>query len=173
MIRLRNVLRYSNTQQLSTKNKKLFQLKKFKAPKFGVPLTSATVPVINLSGFNLNLKGLNYGLHHCFIDKSRLARKNIAIELEYLAHTVQKHISSENLENFHEYLHKMTNKFTQNIRHTKDNTYNHLRHLRSNKDIVLLSGDKDSSVVIMNKVDYVKKVNGMINEGKVSKFSLS
>ena len=49
-----------------------------------------------------------YGLHHCFIDKSRLARRNIAIELEYLAHTVQKHISSENLENFHEYLRKMT-----------------------------------------------------------------
>ena len=59
----------------------------------------------------------------------------------------------------------MTNKFTQNIRHTKDNTYHHLHHLRSNKDIVLLSGNKDSSVVIMNKADYVKKVNGMINEG--------
>ena len=59
----------------------------------------------------------------------------------------------------------MTNKSTRNIRHTKDNTYHHLRHLRSNKDIVLLSGDKDSSLVIMNKVDYVKKVNGMINEG--------
>ena len=55
--------------------------------------------------------------------------------------------------------------FTQNIRHTKDNTYHHLRHLRSNKDIVLQSGDKDSSVVIMNKVDYIEKVNGMINEG--------
>ena len=59
----------------------------------------------------------------------------------------------------------MTNKFTQNIRHTKDNTYHDLRHLRNNKDIVLLSGDKDSSVVVMNKVDYVEKVNGRINEG--------
>ena len=28
-----------------------------------------------------------------------------------------------------------------------------------------MSGDKDSSVVVMNKVDYVKKVNGIINEG--------
>ena len=36
-------------------------------------------------------------------------------------------------------------KFTQNIRHTKDNTYHDLRHLRNNKDNVLLSGDKDLS----------------------------
>ena len=66
-----------------------------KAPTFDDPLTSAIVPVINLSGFNLNLKGLKYGLHHCFIDKSRLVRKNIATEIEYLAHTVQKDILSK------------------------------------------------------------------------------
>ena len=71
----------------------------------------------------------------------------------------------EDLENFHEYLRKMTNKFTQNIRHTKDNTYHDFCHLRNNKDIVLLSGDKDSPVVVTNKVDYVEKVNSMINEG--------
>ena len=71
---------------------------------------------------------------------------------------------SEDLENFHEYLRKMTNKFTQNICHTKDNTYHDFCHLRNNKDIALLSGDKDSSVVVMNKVDYVEKVNSMINE---------
>ena len=58
----------------------------------------------------------------------------------------------------------MTNKFTQNNRHTKYNTYHDLCHLRNNKDIVLLSGDKDSSVVVMSKVDYVEKVNSMINE---------
>ena len=73
LIRLRNSLRYSNIQQLSTKNKKLFQLKKSKTTTFDVPFTSATVPVINLCGYNLNVKGLKYGLHHCFIDKSRLA----------------------------------------------------------------------------------------------------
>ena len=60
----------------------------------------------------------------------------------------------------------MTNKFTQNILQTKDNTYHDLRHLRNTKDIVLLSGDKDSYVVIMNRVDYVKKVNRMINKRK-------
>ena len=83
----------------------------------------------------------------------------------------------EELEKFHEYLLKMTNKFTQSIFHTRDNAYHDLRHLRSNKDIALLSVEKDFPVVIVlpavekdfsavvKKFDYVKKVNNMINEG--------
>ena len=34
-----------------------------------------------------------------------------------------------------------------------------------NKDIVVVKGDKDSSVVIMKKSDYVTKLNTMINDG--------
>ena len=68
----------------------------------------------------------------------------------------------------------MTNKFTQNNHHTKDNTYNDLHHLRNNKNIVLVSGDKESSIVVMNKVDYGKKVNGMIKEGiKEGKYEMT
>ena len=64
----------------------------------------------------------------------------------------------------------MTSKFTQNNHHTKDNLY----HLRNNKNIVLLSGDKESSIVVMNKVDYGKKVNGMIKEGiKEGKYEMT
>ena len=158
---------YSNAKQLPIKNKKLFQLKKFRTPTFDVSLTSATIPAINLSGFNLNLKDLKYGLHHCFIDKSRLGRRAISTDYEYLAHTFQKYISSEDLEKFHEYLCKMTNKFTQTISHTKDNTYHDLHYLRNNKGIVLLSGDKDSPVVVMNKVDSIKSVHDMINHGSI------
>ena len=62
------------------------------------------------------------------------------------------------MEYFQEYLHKMTKKFTQNVYHTKDDTYRNLRHLIQNNNIVLLLGDKDSSVVVMNKKDYILKV---------------
>ena len=41
-----------------------------------------------------------------------------------------------------------------------------MHHLRNTKNIVLLSGDKETSILVMNKVDYGKKVNGMIKEGK-------
>ena len=36
----------------------------------------------------------------------------------------------------------------------------------ANKNIVILSGDKDSSVVIMNRIDYEQKIEKMIEEGK-------
>ena len=69
------------------------------------------------------------------------------------------------MEYVHEDLRKMTNKFTQNIYHTKDDTYRNLRHLIQNNFIVLLAGDKDSLVVVMNKNHYILKVDNMINEG--------
>ena len=34
-----------------------------------------------------------------------------------------------------------------------------------NKDIVVVKGDKDSSVVIMKKLDYVTKLDIMIDDG--------
>ena len=34
-----------------------------------------------------------------------------------------------------------------------------------NKDIVLVKGDKDSSIVIMKQTDYVTKLDNMINDG--------
>ena len=89
----------------------------------------------------------------------------LQLNLEILSHLVQKDVSSKDMEYFYEYLRKMTNKFTQNIYHTKDDTYRNLRHLIQNNDIVLLAGDKDSSVVVINKKDYILKVDKMINEG--------
>ena len=164
MVYLNNVLRYTNIQQLSIKNKKLFHLKRKILP-INVIISRARAPVINLSDYDFDMEGLKYGLHHCFVDKSKSVKRNVAIELENIAHLVKKFVSSENMECFHEYLRKMTNKFTQNIYHTKDDTYRNLRHLIHNKVIVLLSGDKDSSVVVKSKKVYILKVDNMINEG--------
>ena len=40
-----------------------------------------------------------------------------------------------------------------------------LKPLKTNKDIVLLSGDKDSSVVILDTACYKAKINRLINDG--------
>ena len=38
-------------------------------------------------------------------------------------------------------------------------------NLRKNENIIVLSADKESCTVILNKADYVNKVNKMIDEG--------
>ena len=43
--------------------------------------------------------------------------------------------------------------------------YHNLRGMIQNKDIVVVKGDKDSSVVIMKKSDYVTKLDTMIDDG--------
>ena len=48
---------------------------------------------------------------------------------------------------------------------TKDHTYNNLKRLIKNKNLCVLSGDKDSCVIIMNKQDYIQKLEGMLDEG--------
>ena len=52
-----------------------------------------------------------------------------------------------------------------NIYATKDYTYHNLRGMIQNKDIVVVKGDQDSSVVIMKKSDYVTKLDAMIDDG--------
>ena len=62
---------------------------------------------------------------------------------------------------------------SQNVYHTKDNTFKETHKIRNNKNVVILPGDKDSSVIIMNRSDYTKKVELMsqkdISEGKYAK----
>ena len=67
-------------------------------------------------------------------------------------------------ENFHEILMSATNAFTQNMHGTKGSTCNLLNSLQRSKGIVLLSGDKDSSVLILYKACYKEK-NRLINDG--------
>ena len=58
-----------------------------------------------------------------------------------------------------------TNIFTKNVYSTKDYTYNKLKNLINNPNIVVLEGDKETAIVVMNKTDYVNKMNEMIDAG--------
>ena len=82
-----------------------------------------------------------------------------------MAASVDEFVSPEVKEEFHQFLRNTTYTLTNNVYHTKDDTYNKTKSLRDNKNIVILSGDKDSSIVTMNQIDYDKKVEHMTNEG--------
>ena len=135
-----------------------------------VRVVNVKAPVKNLSNFTLDTSCFHVGLHHCFTDKNRFVKRNVAVELEHVAICVNESVPSEEREQLHEFLRNYTNKFSENIHRDKDNTFNSLSEIRNNKDIVILSGDKDTSTVIMNRADYVTKVDRMIeagvNEGK-------
>ena len=46
-----------------------------------------------------------------------------------------------------------------------DYTFKSLTNLRKNENSVVLSADKESCTVILNRVDYIDKINKMIDNG--------
>ena len=153
----------SNTTSLATKNKKIaYMLRTKKKPN---PV-EYEVPIVNLSDFEVDTTELKKGLKYCFVDRNKYVKPNLAAEFEILAEKVDKAVLPQNKEIFHEFLRKQTDIFSANIQNTTDFTYKSLRSLISNPDVVVLSGDKDSSIVIMNRGDYEKKIDEMIREGE-------
>ena len=58
-----------------------------------------------------------------------------------------------------------TYKLSNNVYRTNYTMYHKSKVIRENRDIAILSGGKNSSIVIMNKKDYNRKIDDMINEG--------
>ena len=114
---------------------------------------------------SIDISLLQHGLKQCFVDQNKYIRKDVAVEIETLCSSVDKDTSPDYKENVHEFLTSVTNTFTQNVYTSKDNTYNLLKSLKPNKNIVFLSGDKDSSVVILDTACYKEKINTLINDG--------
>ena len=130
--------------------------------------TNYSVPIINLSSYTLNdseYNQLKFGLNHCFINKDKHIKKDIATNMESLAYSASKQVDPSQLENFHEFLRGYTYIFSKNVLSTNDETYKDLKNLIRKSDIGILIGDKDSSVVVMKRSDYIEKLEGMIEEG--------
>ena len=105
-------LREENKKQLETKNKKLLKLI---GRSDEVHYTNASVPVINLSSVEYSTECFRHGLDHSYIDKNKYVKRNIAVEFEALALSVDGAVKPENKEAFHEFLRSHTNTFSQNV----------------------------------------------------------
>ena len=80
--RIRINQRHFRTESFHTKNEKLKRM----LPK--EPTSSYKVPVVNLSNTilkNCDLQELQYGLDHCFVDKNKNTKRNLATSLEAVA----------------------------------------------------------------------------------------
>ena len=100
-----------------------------------------------------------------FVDKFKHLKKNIAANFETVSHRVSESINHDQLEDFHEFLRAYTDIFAKHIYATKCFTYKNLKNIVKDENIAVLSGDKDSSIAIMQKGDYNQKLQQMIDEG--------
>ena len=126
------------------------------------------VPTVNLTKYVLSTverSQLELGLEYSFINKSKNQRKFLAANLESICQRVEKDIDQGMKEEFHESPRGYTDIFIKNIIKTKDHTYNNLKGLIKNKNLCILSWDKDSCIIIMNKQDYIEKLEDRLNEG--------
>ena len=133
------------------------------------------MPVINLSSQVLDAKPLKYGLCQSFTDKNKFIQRNVAVELEALAASLDHSVKQSDKEAFGEYLGSCTNRSTKNIYTDKYDTFTSFQKFRKNKDMVILLAVKESCMVTLNKNDYVCKIDQMIEnnitEGKYIKTS--
>ena len=96
---------------------------------------------------------LKYGLHQSFTDKNGHIKRNLAVEFEAFPPKLDPFIKEDSKENFHEYLRSVTNIISNNVYQDKDNTFKLLNRLRKNENIVVISADTESCMVILNKTD--------------------
>ena len=88
--------------------------------------TNYSVPIINLSSYTLNdseYNELKFCLNHCFINKDKQIKKDIAANMESLAYSASKQVDPSQLENFHEFLRGYTDIFSKNVLSTNDETF--------------------------------------------------
>ena len=87
-------------------------------------------------------------------DKNRLATSSVT-------HSLDKEVR----EDFHEFLRAHTDIPTKNVYSTKNDTYYNLKRIINDKTLAAVLGDKDSCVIIMKRIDYVAKIQAMIDDG--------
>ena len=137
-----------------TKNKKLANRIRSKKQ---VVIKHYFVPIINTSKYVLSNKEeqqLKLGFKHSFVDKNNNIRRLLASNLERITERDENYLDHDQVENFLEFMRAYTAIFTNNIFATKDYTYHNLKDMIRDKDLVLLNGDNDSSVAVMNRIDY-------------------
>ena len=143
---------------LQTKNKKLKGLIDLKVKNSN---NNFSVPIINLSSHVLTEKEhnhLKYGLKYCFIDRNKNVKKYLSAELETLAQHTSDCVEPEILEEYHKFLRVYPDTFSSNMYNSTDYIYHDLKSLIKNKDIKVLQGDKDSSVIRMDSKKYYEKL---------------
>ena len=99
------------------------------------------------------------------LNERKYVKRSVAVEIESVALRLDNYVDVSMKETFHDFLRLSTNIISNNIYSEKDNTVKLLSPLTKNDKIVVLAADKETCTVILNKRDYIKKVNKIIEQG--------
>ena len=117
------------------------------------------IPIINLSRYHIsdvNKKQLQLFFDYSYIGHNKHIKKNLAATLESVAQRTLDDVDHTQLQEIHEWLRGCTDIFTKNVLKTKHFPHHNLKGNVNNKNLVNLKGDKDSSTVIIDKLDFGK-----------------
>ena len=151
-------------ERMNSIKSKSYKLKPFISEK--TP-SKFKVPIVNLLSCDLSeleQKQLHLGLEYSFDHKPKHLKKNIVANFKIVSHKVSESITNDKLEDFHEFLTAYIDIFKKNIYVTKYFTYSNSKNIIKDENTAILSGDKDSSIVIMQKDDYNHKLKQVIDE---------
>ena len=90
------------------------------------------VPIINFPSYHLSdfeKEQVQPDLDYCYVDHNKHTKKNLAANLESVTQGTSDDVDHTQLEEFHEFL------------KTKDFTYNNLKDITNNKNLVFLERD--------------------------------
>ena len=76
--------------------------------------------------------------------------------MKRVVEAVDEDLDNEKREDFHELMRSYTDIFSKNF--STDYIYSNLKRLIKDENTTIVAGDKDSSILIMNKNDYVRKI---------------
>ena len=159
-------LRRERLFSFKTKNKKLEVLIS-KAHKRGKVSDSYKTPIINLSNIKLTLeesKQLNLGLEYSFVDKNKIIKKFVTANFKSIAGRITINLQSDQGENFHEFLCAYVDVFIKSVYTTTGYTYKHPKRITNDKNLVVVSSDKESCVVLIDNTDYQDKLQKMFDK---------
>ena len=118
--------------------------------------------ILNLSMQKLldkERKQLEMELQFSFLDKNKHLQKQLAANFETCFHRASNFANYKNLEDFHFhfFLRAQTHISIKSLYATKDFTNCNLKNIIKSDRLVVLSGDQDSCVVIIQWEDYDNK----------------
>ena len=74
--------------------------------------------------------------------------------MQRITKRVENYLDHDQVEIFHKFMRAYTDICTNYIFATKDYTCHNLKDIIRDKDLVLLRGNRDSSVIVMDRIDY-------------------